>query len=154
MLSQIIAFIRIIEYFIGVYLYATFDIETNRGGRELSNLAFTCDKLFIFDGADSSQCSWLNNQLVSISLGPKSLRLLQIGSLFTLKNRTLFAAEAIVSATDALLIQYNHQMNVSISKPYNPIAPVVTLSSPAQVFQCDGISLDPTGQKIIHNHYY
>ena len=145
MLSQIIVFIRIIEYFIGVYLYAIFDIETNRGGRELSNLAFLCDKLFLFDGADSSQCSWLSNQLVLISLGPVSLKLLQIGSVFTLKTRTLFAAEAIVSATPASLIQYNHQMNVSISEPYNPIAPVVTLSSPAQVFQCDGISLDPTG---------
>ena len=133
-------------------MYAEFDIETNRAG--LSNSVFFCDRLFQFVGADSSRCSWISKQFVSITLGPKSLRSLEIGSVFTLKNRTLFAAEAILSATPPLLIKYNQEMNVSISEPYNPIAPFVTLTLPAQVFLCDGISLDPTGQKIIHNHYY
>ena len=129
-------------------MYAEFDIETNRAG--LSNSVFFCDRLFQFAGADSSRCSWLSNQFVSIILGPKSLRSLEIGSVFTLKNQVLFAAEAaILSATAPLSIKYNQEMSVSISEPYDPITPFITLTSPAQVFVCDGISLDPTGKKII-----
>jgi len=129
-------------------LYAEFDIETNRAG--LSNSVFFCDRLFQFAGADSSRCSWLSNQFVSIILGPKSLRSLEIGSVFTLKNQVLFAAEAaILSATAPLSIKYNKEMSVSISEPYDPITPFITLTSPAQVFLCDGIFLDPTGQIII-----
>ena len=128
-------------------MYAEFDIETNRAG--LSNSVFFCDRLFQFVGADSSRCSWLSNQFISIILGPKSLRSLEIGSVFTLKNQVLFADEAIVSATPALSIKYNKEMSVSISEPYDPITPFITLTSPAQVFVCDGISLDPTGKIII-----
>ena len=132
-----------------MFLYADFDIETNRAG--LSNSVFICDRLFQFVGADSSRCSWLSNQLISINLGPKSLRSLEIGSVFTLKNRILFAAEAILSATPPSSINYNQEMNVTISEPYDPIAPFITLTSPSQVFLCDGISLDPTGHKYNNN---
>lgn len=48
-------------------MYAVFDIESNNTAG-LSNLVFVCERLFYFFGADTSSCSWISNQLVSVSL--------------------------------------------------------------------------------------
>ena len=47
-------------------MYAVFDIESNTAG--LSNVMFICENVFYFFGADNSSCSWISNQLVSVSL--------------------------------------------------------------------------------------
>ena len=47
-------------------MYAVFDIESTRAW--LSNVLFICERLFYLIGAEKSSCSWISNQLVSVSL--------------------------------------------------------------------------------------
>lgn len=47
----------------GTKIWLSFDKTTNQGG---FGIAFSCSKLFAFEGSNNATCTWLNNATVSI----------------------------------------------------------------------------------------
>ena len=128
----------------GVSLTITFDSATNRFDNFES---FNCSQLLSFVGAANSRCAFTSDKVLAAELGETSINSLAVGSEITLLADKIRARCKDASNSSACGNYFlNTQQIMIIAAATNPIKPRISLSVPAEVFECDPvIQLDPTG---------
>jgi len=108
---------------------------------------FDCMQLFnVFPGSINAKCLWITPKSVDILLGaadPVTLRLPEIGDTYTLKGNMLLP---ICVRQDQPCL-HNVQGSLILSKPNNPIKPVVALSTAGEIGDCAAITIDPSNSQ-------
>jgi hypothetical protein len=121
----------------GAFITIMFSRPTDQGG---FNGYFSCVTLLEFAGAERGSCNWADES--TISLAPGTLSSLSIGSFVRVRGGVIKAKCTFTSCAKSDFVA---ETAVAISAPLNLASPVVRLSVPAIVGQCDSVLVDCTG---------
>ena len=122
----------------GVTITIRFNSPTNMA--TLSNI-FTCSILFTFSFAANCRCQWLDSSGVVIYVRGNAIN---VGNEIKVRvNHNLLKAEC--SGSDCSYWKYANVSSVWVTAPAAPIPPVVSMSAPAMIGQCDALILDLSG---------
>jgi hypothetical protein len=122
----------------GLFVEIKFDSSTDRAA--LANI-FLCSELFNFTAAATTKCQWESSVKVMAyaskegSIGP--------GDIVTLRQSKLKAACPMEA--NCASWTYTAQRSAVVLAPLNPVVPVVYISSPSVVGECDDLTLDLSG---------
>ena len=122
----------------GVSVSIDFDASTDRAS--LLDI-FKCADLFTFRSANSSKCQWMDSSRVLAYISGEHSS--NVGDVVELAPAKL-KAHCPISA-DCSSWTYAVVTSVTISAPSKPIVPVVIISSPAIIGECDDLTLDLSG---------
>lgn len=124
-----------------------FDSPTDEAGS--SSGSFSCDKLFIFDGASLSTCVWLDSKNVRISFPVvddvrSTMKLVIPGDPVTLRDKTLRAF--CTRNADLCSANPTSELRTSrISAPSYAVAPTVIVTAPSSLGSCLNLTIDAAG---------
>ena len=133
----------------GSFVALTFDSDTNQGGI-ISTSSWTCNQLFKFPGASTTQCVWKSNSLVqatfgSISSSTNVSSILQLGNLVTVlpgliqgmcRSGTACGKYPYLGPAGA------DGMTAIVVGPTNPLLPTVVLIMPTALGPCSNLTAD------------
>lgn len=124
----------------GTTVYLTFDSATNRAGYAV-NARFACGNLFVFTGATTASCAWLNATTLLASLvAPRSLI---VGDTVSVIANKVRASCVNLNALLCNNFANNTMTSVSLLAPFNPIVPVPILTLPSSVNPCASFVIHP-----------
>ena len=127
----------------GASMSISFDGSTDQANIE--DDTFSCDLIFIFDGAIGSTCSWTNSTTVR-ALFPASdgsFDLVEVGGDITVLPSVIRAecvSGTVCSAYNTTLAQ-----TIQLLAPNTPISPTVVVIAPSIVSPCAAVPVDASG---------
>ena len=133
----------------GSFVALTFDADTNQGGITAKG-SWSCNQLFKFVGASSTQCVWMNNSQVqatfgSISSNTNLSQVLQPNNVVTVQSGLI---QAICrSGTACGSYPYLGPVGADgttavVVGPNNPLLPNVILTMPSALGPCSNLTAD------------
>jgi hypothetical protein len=121
----------------GSSMLAYFDSSTNKGS--ITEVVWTCSRIFNFTGADRTSCVWLNASTVVMTFNYKSgVSLVVPGGSVSVLNDTVQAS----CSSSALVCPYVPPRSTEAIPPSNPLYPSIQLSIPTTVGLCMNVSVD------------
>ena len=133
----------------GSFVSLAFDTDTNQGGIT-STTSWTCDQLFKFPGASTTQCVWLNKVQLqatfgSISSNTNLSQVLQLGNVVTVRPGLIQAV--CRSGTTCGRYPYLGPVGADgttavVVGPKNPLLPTVALIMPSSLGPCSNLTAD------------
>lgn len=125
----------------GSYVYVYFDVETDNAG--ISDVTFTCSKLFSFVSAEFSTCSFLNSSTVQISFPAGTNRTLLVPGSSVQLLSGLIRSQCIIGSVCSKNFLAN-ATSVNIRLPITPLIPTVIVNVAEYVSGCNNLSVDGT----------
>ncbi|CAM9156743.1 unnamed protein product, partial [Ectocarpus fasciculatus] len=125
----------------GIFVEVVFSAPSDKA--KLNGI-FSCDKLFEFNGAGSSQCQWSSTSAVRVALPPSSL--LVPGNSFSLRGGLVRAfCGAAVDVSFCAQWTASPRSTVAVARPVSPPVPAVVLSTPSLIGSCDNMIVNFVG---------
>lgn len=135
----------------GLGFIIAFDIATDQGITVINNPAsFSCQKVFDFQGAPSSTCSWTSTTQVSVTFNGNSINTVKypvVGDTIKVVNkkvRSAYCVTVLATTPSTTCLFANSDFSAVLQGPPIPIIPVVALSAASQIGSCDNLVMDAT----------
>ena len=133
----------------GSFVALTFDADTNKGGIT-AKASWSCNQLFKFPGASTTQCVWLSNSQVQATFGAISSntnlsQILQPGNLVTVQSGVI---QAVCRAgTPCGSYSYLGPVGADgttavVVGPANPLLPTIQMIMPSALGPCSNLTAD------------
>ena len=125
--------------------YILFNVATDLAG--ISTPTWNCSLLFSFDSSSTSTCVWLNTSAVLATFPAAALvqtSLPLIGSPISVISLIVELRAACQAGTDCLLNQPLVAQTITLSAPYHPITPTISLVAPSSLNADLDVVVDPT----------
>jgi hypothetical protein len=121
----------------GNSMSAYFDSSTNKGG--ITEVVWTCSRIFNFAGADRTSCVWLNASTVVMTFNYESgMSLVVPGGSVSVLNGTVQAS----CSSSASACPYVPPSGTNAVAPSNPLYPSIKISMPPTIGVCMNVSVD------------
>ena len=121
----------------GSSILLTFDSATNQGAGMIAVISkmFSCSLILQFAGVHSASCQWPSDPN-TLAIYPGSLGTISVGSQITLRANVLKAQCSSAAQATCATWKFLNSTIAQVSKPANPIPPVISLAIPTTIGIC------------------